>query len=79
MMLFNVVATLGGEIVPTLCLGATALKVGRSTVGGVNRCPAMIAVSCHMAWTCLSFLAIDDGTLPPRVLRNSGAAAMERS
>ncbi len=48
-MLFDVVATLGGRVVATLGHGETTLVVGASTVDGVVRCPAMIAVSSWMA------------------------------
>jgi hypothetical protein len=65
MMLLDVVATLVGGVVTTLGLGATTLVVGASTVGGVARCPAMIAVSSWMAWMCLIFAAVDVVTLPP--------------
>jgi hypothetical protein len=47
-MLLDVVTTLGGGIVASLGHGATTLGVGASTVGGVVRWPAMIAVS---SWT----------------------------
>jgi hypothetical protein len=46
MMLFDIIATIGGGVVTTLGHGATTLTVGASTVGGVDRSPAMIAVSC---------------------------------
>jgi hypothetical protein len=80
MMLLDVVATLGGGVVATLRHGATTLGLGASsTVGGVVRCPAMIAVSSWMAWMCFILSAVDFGTVPPNTLRRSAAAAMERS
>ncbi len=60
-MLFDVVATLGGGVVTILGHGATTLGVGASTVGGVVRCPAMIAVISWMAQMCLMFAAVDIG------------------
>jgi hypothetical protein len=51
----DVVATLGGGVVTTFGHGATTLGIGASTVGGVDCCPAMIAVSSWMAWMCLIF------------------------
>jgi hypothetical protein len=78
-MLFDVVATLGGGVVTTLGHGASTLLVGASTVGGVVRCPAMIAVSFWMARMCLIFLEVIIGTVPPNTLRRSAAATMERS
>jgi hypothetical protein len=77
-MLFDVVATLGGGVVVTLGIGATTLVVGASTVGGVAPCPAMIAVSSWMAWMCLIFAADNVGTLSPITLRWYSAAVMER-
>ncbi len=56
-MLFHVVAILGGGVVTTLGHGATTLGDGASTVGGVVCCPAMIAVSSWMAWMCLIFFS----------------------
>jgi hypothetical protein len=78
-MLFDVVATLGGGVVATLRLGETTLIVGASTVGIVARCPAMIAVSSCMAWMCLIFAAVNVGTIPSITLRRCATAAMERS
>jgi hypothetical protein len=79
-MLFDVVATLGGRVVATLGLGATTLIAGASTVGGVAHCLAMIVVSSWMAWMCLIFAAVNVGTLPTiTFLMRSAAAAMERS
>jgi hypothetical protein len=78
-MLFDVVATLGGGVVTALGHGATTLADGSSTVGGVARCLAMIAVSSWMAWMCLIFAAVNVGTVPPNTLSRSAAAAIERS
>jgi hypothetical protein len=78
-MVFNVVATLNGGVVATLGHGANTLGVGVSTVGGVVRCPAMIALSSWMAWMCLILSAVNDGTVPPNTLKRSAATAMERS
>jgi hypothetical protein len=55
MILFDIVANLGGGVVATHGLGATTLVASESTVGGVAHCPAMIAVSSWMAWMCLIF------------------------
>ncbi len=79
MMLLDVVVTLGGGLVATLGHGATTLRVGASTVGGVICFPAMIAVRSWMAWMCLIFLADNFGTVPPNTLRRSAAAAIEMS
>ncbi len=78
-MLFDVVAILSGGVVLSLGLGATILLVGASTVGGVARCPTMIAVISWMSWICLIFAAVVVGTLSPITLRRSAAAVMERS
>jgi hypothetical protein len=78
-MLLDVVATLGGGVVTTLGHGATTLADDASTVGGVARCLAMIAVRSWMARMCLILSAVDFGTVPPNTLRRSAAAAMERS
>ncbi len=78
-MLFDVVATLGGGVATTLGHDATTLGVGASTVDGVDPCPAMIAGSSSMAQMCLIFSAVDVGTVQPNTLRRSAAAAMERS
>jgi hypothetical protein len=78
-MLFDVVALLGGGLVTTLGHGATTLGVGASTVCGSVHCPAMIPVSSWMAHMCLILSADAFGTLPPNTLRRSAAAAMERS
>ncbi len=50
-MLFDIVATLGlgCGVVAILRHGATTLLAGKSTVEGVDHCPAMIAVSSCMA------------------------------
>ena len=79
-VLFDVVATLRGGASATLRLGATTLVSDKSTVAVevVDCCPIMIAMSCCMARTCLSFTAVDDGTLAPSALRRLAAAAMER-
>ncbi len=69
MMFFDVVATLGDGVVITLGHGATTLRVGASTVGGVVCCSTMIAVS---SWTAQM-------TVPQNTLRRSAAAAIERS
>jgi hypothetical protein len=78
-MLLDVVAGLGGGVVATLRHGATTLVVGASTVGVSILLLAMIAVSFQMACTCLNLLADDLGTVPPKTLRRSAAAAMDRS
>jgi hypothetical protein len=78
-MVFDVVATLGGGVVTTLGHGAATLGAGASTVGGVIHCLAMTAVTSWMARMCLIFSAFDDGRVPPNTLRRSAAAAMERS
>jgi hypothetical protein len=78
MMLFHVVATLGGGVVSTLGHMATTLRVGASTVGGVVYCPAMVAVSSWMARMCLIFSVVNVGIVPPNTLRRSAATAIER-
>jgi hypothetical protein len=64
MTLLDVVAAHSGGVVATLGHGATTLRVGASTVGGVVCCPAMITVSSWMARMCLIFSAVDVGTVP---------------
>jgi hypothetical protein len=78
-MLLDEVATLSGGVAATLGHGATTLRVGASTVGGVVCCPAMIAVSFWMAWMCLILSEVAFGTVPPNTLRSSAATAMVRS
>ncbi len=78
-MLLDVVASLGDGVVGTLGHGATTLRVGAFTVGGSVCCPAMIVVSSWMACMCLILSANNFGTVPPKTLRRSAAAAMERS
>jgi hypothetical protein len=51
-MLLDVVAGLGGGVVPTLRHGATTLGVSAYTVGVSVCLPAMIAVSFRMAYMC---------------------------
>jgi hypothetical protein len=78
-MLLDVVAALGGGVVATLEHGATTLRIGASTVGGSDCCPAMIAVSSQMACMCLILSADNFGTVHPNILSRSAATAMDRS
>ncbi len=58
----DVVDTLGGGVVTTLGHGATTLRFGASTVGGVLHCPAMILVSSWIARMCLIMSSVNFGT-----------------
>jgi hypothetical protein len=77
MMLFDVVATLGGGF-------STTLGAGPSTLNAVSSiCVAgwfvRMLVSCRMALTCFAFAVANFGIVPPSAVRRSAAARMERS
>jgi hypothetical protein len=76
-MLFDVVATLGGGLSATLSAGPSTLFAGSSILvaGWIVR----MLVSCHMALTCFAFAVADVGKVPPSAVRRSVAARMERS
>jgi hypothetical protein len=76
-ILFNVVATLGGGADTTLAVGATTLGDGGSS--GASHCPVMMAVRFWIAIICLIFSVVIVGTVFPSALRMSAAATMERS
>ncbi len=76
-MLFDVVATLGGGLSTTLGAGPSTLCAGSSILaaGWFVR----MLVSCRMALTCFTFAVADVGKVPPSAMRRSVAARMERS
>jgi hypothetical protein len=76
-ILFDVVATLGGGADTTLAVGATTLGNGGSS--GASHCPVMMAVRFWIAKICLLFSIILVDTVFPSTLRMSAAATMERS
>jgi hypothetical protein len=76
-MLFDVVATLGGGFSATLGAGPSTLcAVSSICVAGWF---VMMLVSCHMALTGFAFAVADFGIVPPSAMRRSAAAMMERS
>jgi hypothetical protein len=76
-MLFDVVATLGGGLSATLGAGPSTLCAGSSIL--VAGWFVRMLVSCHMALTCFAFAVADIGKVPPSTVRRSVAARMERS
>jgi hypothetical protein len=76
-MLFDVVATLGGGLSTTLGAGPSTLCTGSSIL--VAGWFVRMLVSCHMALTCFAFAITDVGKVPPSAVRRSVAARMERS
>ncbi len=77
MMLFDMVATLGGGLSATLGAGPSTLCAGSSIL--VASWFVRMLVSCHMALTCFTFAVADVGIAPPSAVRRSVAARMERS
>jgi hypothetical protein len=75
-MLFDVVATLGGGFSATLCAGPSTLCAGSSIL--VAGWFVRMLVSCYMALTCFAFAVADVGKVPPSTVRRSVAARMER-
>jgi hypothetical protein len=75
-ILFDVVATLGGGAFATLGLGAATLGAGGSS--GACRL-AKMAVKSWIALMCLIFSMVVVGTAAPRALMSSVAVEMERS
>jgi hypothetical protein len=88
-ILFDVVATLGGGAFATLVLGAATLGAGRGcvVVGCVlvrnalllSLAPAKIVDKSWMALMCLIFAAVVVGIAAPSALMRSAAVAMEIS
>ena len=83
-ILFDVVATLGGGVFATLGLGVATLgaSVPVLTVGcePVRTCrPAKMAVKSGIALICLIFSVVVVGTVAPSALMSSAAVKMERS
>ncbi len=76
-MLFDVVATLGGGFSATLSAGPSTLCAGSSIL--VAGWFVSMLVSCCMALTCFTFAVADVGIVPPSTVRRSVAARMERS
>jgi hypothetical protein len=76
-MLFDVVATLGGELSATLGAGPSTLRASSSIL--VAGWFVRMLVSCCMALTCFAFAVADVGKVPPSTVRRSVAARMERS
>jgi len=75
-IVFDVVATLGGGAFTTLGLGAVTLGAGGSS--GACR-PAKMAVRFLIALMCLIFSVVVLGTTAPSVLRSFAAVEMDRS
>jgi hypothetical protein len=69
-MLFDMVAILGGGLSATLCAGSSIL---------VASWFVRMLVSCCMALTCFAFAVADVGKVPPSAVRRSVAARMGRS
>jgi hypothetical protein len=76
-VLFDVVATLGGGFSATLAAGPSTLCVGSSIL--VAGWFVRMLVSCHIALTCFAFTVADDGIFLPSAVRRSVAARMGRS
>jgi hypothetical protein len=77
LMLFDVVATLGGGLSATLGAGPSTLCAGSSIL--VAGWFVRMLVSCCMALTCFAFAVADVGIVPPSAVRRSVAARMETS
>jgi hypothetical protein len=76
-IMFDVVATLGGGLSATLGAGPSTLCAGSSIL--IAGWFVRMLVSCHMALTCFAFAVADVGIVPPSAVRRSVAARMERS
>ncbi len=76
-MLFDVVATLGGGLSATLGAGPSTLCAGSIIL--VAGWFVRMLVNCCMALTCFTFSVADVGKVPPSAVRGSVAARMERS
>jgi hypothetical protein len=68
-MMFDVVATLGGGLSATLGAGPSTLCAD-STILVPGRFVRML-VSCCMALTCFTFAVADVGKVPPSAVRRS--------
>jgi hypothetical protein len=66
-MLFDVVATLGGGLSATLSAGTSTLCAGSSILVAVWF--VRMLVSCRMALTCFAFAVADVGIVPPSAVR----------
>jgi hypothetical protein len=76
-VLFDVVATLGGGFSTTLGAGPSTLcAVSSIRVAGWF---VRMLVSCRIVLTCFAFAVADDGIFLPSAVRRSVAARMERS
>ncbi len=76
-MLFDVVAILGGGFSATLGAGPSTLcAVSSICVAGWF---VRMLASCCMALTCFAFAVADFGIVPPSAVRRSASARMERS
>jgi hypothetical protein len=76
-MLFDLVATLGGGLFATLGAGPSTLCAGLSIL--VAGWFVRMLVNCCMALTCFAFAVADVGKVPPSAVRRSVAARIERS
>jgi hypothetical protein len=77
MMLFDMVATLGGGLSATLGAGPSTLCAGSSIL--VAGWFVRMLVSFCMELTCFAFAVADVGIVPLSPVRRSVAARMERS
>jgi hypothetical protein len=68
-VLFDVVATLGGRFSATLAAGPSTLCVGSSIL--VAGWFVRMLVSCRIVLTCFAFAVADDGIFPPSAVRRS--------
>ncbi len=68
-IMFNVVAPLGGAATTTLGGVAASTLGAESTRDGELSCPDIIVVSCRMAVRCFNLALADVGTVPPSTLK----------